>query len=185
MQESRTEARRARARACGALAIVALAAAAMAARAISPSLGALAAQTASETVVVESDKVTVRDIAASYGEPVGTAKTGDRLAVVSRKGKWIQVKLADGKTGWVAESALAKKDSAALDAYADVAGRRDAKTASGSDDTTAAKGGEEFDKLAKARGWDKDKVYAIEKRKVDPEAVRRFAAEGMVGGGSR
>lgn len=136
---------------------------------------------AEETVLVERDAVDVRDIAASYGEVVGRAKLNERLAVVGRKGKWLNVRLATGKTGWVAESSLAKKDSGALDKYADVAGRRDAKTASGTDNTTAAKGGEEFDKLAKARGWDKDRVYAIEKRVVDKKAVRRFAEEGKLG----
>lgn len=136
---------------------------------------------AEETVLVERDSVDVRDIAASYGEVVGKAKANERLAVVGRKGKWLNVRMAGGKTGWVAESSLAKRDSGALDKYADVAGRRDAKTASGTDNTTAAKGGEEFDKLAQARGWDKERVYAIEKRSVDPKAVRRFAAEGKLG----
>jgi uncharacterized protein YgiM (DUF1202 family) len=136
---------------------------------------------ASETVVVERDRTDVRDMAASYGDLVATAKKKDRLAVIGRKGKWLNVRLPDGKTGWVAESSLAPRDSGSLDTFADVAGRRDAKTASGSDNTTSAKGGDEFDKLAVARGWDKEQVYAIEKRKVDPKAVRDFAAEGKLG----
>src|SRR5471032_145701 len=43
------------------------------------------------------------------GVPVATVETNAALQVMSKKGRWDQVKIPAGNTGWVLESALAAK----------------------------------------------------------------------------
>lgn len=59
-----------------------------------------------ETAYVIPASVDVIDTPAEIHSTLRSLKSGDRVAVVSRAARWAQIRLADGRTGWVEAKAL-------------------------------------------------------------------------------
>jgi TonB family protein len=53
------------------------------------------------TVRVTAGRLNVRETPSTSAPAVARVKKGERLAVVGRDGDWVQVRLADGRGGWV------------------------------------------------------------------------------------
>ncbi len=53
------------------------------------------------TVRVTAGRLNVRETPSTSALTVARVKKGERLAVVGRDGDWVQVRLADGRGGWV------------------------------------------------------------------------------------
>ncbi|MGD1147324.1 MAG: SH3 domain-containing protein [Thermoanaerobaculaceae bacterium] len=62
-----------------------------------------------ETVRVTAGKLNVRSKPTTAGATLARVKKGERLRVIGRDGDWLQVKLADGTSGWVS-AAYVRKD---------------------------------------------------------------------------
>ena len=62
-----------------------------------------------EAVRVTAGKLNVRSKPTTAGATLARVKKGERLLVVGRDGDWLQVKLADGTSGWVS-GAYVRKD---------------------------------------------------------------------------
>jgi len=80
---------------------------------------------APETVRVTGSKLNVRASPTTAAASVARVKKGDQLAVLGRDGEWVQVKLADGTTGWVsgryvAAGAPCPADKASAELLSDV-----------------------------------------------------------------
>ena len=78
-----------------------------------------------ETVHVTGSRLNVRAQATTSSATVGRVKRGETLTVVGRDGDWVQVRLADGTTGWVSGRYVAKdepicRDKTAPDLLSDV-----------------------------------------------------------------
>jgi hypothetical protein len=59
-----------------------------------------------ETAYVVPASVEVADSPAEVHSTISTLKGGDRVALLSRTGRWASVRLADGRTGWVEAKTL-------------------------------------------------------------------------------
>ncbi|WP_246940719.1 SH3 domain-containing protein [Bacillus pinisoli] len=64
-----------------------------------------------QIAVVTATSLNVRDDFSLKGKVIAQVKKGDQLEVVSEQNNWCQVKLPDGKTGWVAGWYVEKKTS--------------------------------------------------------------------------
>jgi uncharacterized protein YraI len=62
-----------------------------------------------ESVWVQSDGVNILGGKGSIYPTVATVKKGQELQVLGRDGKWVNVQIANGPTGWVFESNLSAK----------------------------------------------------------------------------
>ena len=120
----------------------------------------------------------LRAQASFLGQVTGTLNYGARVDVIQQTGEWMQVRTADGKTGWMHQSALSKKKIVMA------AGQRDTQTgASGDELALAGKGFNsdvEADFKAKNKNVDFTWVDWMEKIKVTPEQSAEFLREGGV-----
>lgn len=57
---------------------------------------------ASEVVAVTGSVVNIRHQPVDNAPVIAKVYSGDRLAVIGRQGDWLQIRLSDGKTGWIA-----------------------------------------------------------------------------------
>jgi len=69
-------------------------------------LGAVTVTVAAETRWVERTKVDIRAGRGSFYEIVDTVLKGEQVEVLKTDDKWVSVKTARAKTGWVYEAAL-------------------------------------------------------------------------------
>lgn len=60
------------------------------------------APAASDVVAVTGSVVNIRHQPGENAPVVAKVYSGDRLAVTARQGDWLQIRLSDGKTGWIA-----------------------------------------------------------------------------------
>ncbi|HVN77155.1 MAG TPA: TonB family protein [Thermoanaerobaculaceae bacterium] len=63
-----------------------------------------------ETVRVTGSKLNVRSQATTSAATVARVKKGEKLTVLGRDGGWVQVKLADGASGWVSARYVVKEE---------------------------------------------------------------------------
>jgi len=77
----------------------------------------------------------VRETPSFLGKIVTTVQYGDRVELVVKQGVWSQIKTADGKVGWMHESALTRDKIVLKAGAADVS-----RTASGEELALAGKG---------------------------------------------
>ena len=78
-----------------------------------------------ETVHVTGSKLNVRSQPTTNAATVARVRKGDTLTVLGRDGDWVQVKLADGTSGWVSGKYVAKdepicRDKTTADLLSDV-----------------------------------------------------------------
>jgi len=129
------------------------------------------------TVQIEVGQL--REKPSVFGKIITDVKYGDRLDIVTRQEPWIQVRTADGKTGWMHQTSLTKK-KLALSAGAQDVGR----TASGEELAMAGKGFNsqvEADFKAKNLNIDFTWIDRMEKIKVSERESLAFLKEGGLG----
>ncbi len=133
-----------------------------------------------ETLYVNRDQVPLRAGPASYYNVVYTARRGEALTVLSRRGGWVRVRGAGG-TGWVFGTALAKSRPSGPSLT-----RRFLGTARTS----------QLDKTAGFKGFNRDtqaayisryrlgaqlqQVEQIKARQISPQAVMQFIIGGRL-----
>ena len=139
-----------------------------------------AAVTASMSVQVRHAKV--RATPSQLGRVVATVEYGAVVQTGALQRGWYPVTLADGKTGWLHESALSKKPIKMQ------AGTSDAETGVSSDEVALAGKGfnEQVEAKLKADGkldytW-VDRMAAFE---VSEEQIKEFRAAGHLPGGAQ
>lgn len=112
------------------------------------------------------------------GQLVGPVSYGERLQILEHQGDWSKVAAPGGQTGWVHNSALTKKKIVMK------AGDPDAQTAASGDELALAGKGfnseVEADFKAKNQAIDFAWVDRMETRRVSPESMQRFLAEGGI-----
>lgn len=129
------------------------------------------------TVQIEVGQL--REKPSVFGKIITDVKYGDRLDIVTRQEPWIQVRTADGKTGWMHQTSLTKK-KLALSAGAQDVGR----TASGEELAMAGKGFNsqvEADFKAKNQNIDFTWIDRMEKITVSERESLTFLKEGGLG----
>ncbi len=78
-----------------------------------PGPGAAAAP--EETVRVTGSRLNVRSEPTTSAATVAKVRRGEKLAVLARDGEWVQVRLADGATGWASARYVANERPCAAD----------------------------------------------------------------------
>lgn len=172
-----------------------------------PVVGLLAvsgAVAASELVNVKLREATVRSGPKHFKTAVGTAKFGDKVEVVGKQEGWLEVKLPDGKKGFLHESATTEKPlvktaggpgttgGGSRDETA-MAGKGFRKIGGGSSsedavlaDSPISPAGE---KAYRAKHAELDAAYgkvdALEKRTLPSAEFEKFMVEGNLGGGTQ
>jgi uncharacterized protein YgiM (DUF1202 family) len=143
-------------------------------------VSASAALAASMSVQVRNGKV--RATPSQLGKVVTTVEYGTVVQTGALQRGWYPVTTANGKTGWLHESALSTKPIAMK------AGTSDAATGVSSDEVALAGKGfnEQVEDKLKADGtldytW-VDRMMAFE---VDAERIREFRAQGSLTGGAQ
>ena len=139
-------------------------------------MAAFAAAPATMSVQVKNGQL--RASASFLGQVVAPLSYGDRVTVVESQGDWMKVTSPAGKTGWVHNSALTKKQIQMK------AGTQNAQTgASGDELALAGKGFNsdvEADFKAKNKNIDFSFVDKMEKIKVAPGEMQAFLKDGGV-----
>jgi len=128
---------------------------------------------------VQIESAQIREKPSVFGKIVANAKYGDRLDVVTKMEPWIQVRTADGKTGWMHESSLSRKKVELSAGSQDVN-----RTASGEELAMAGKGFNskvEADFKAKNQNIDFTWIDRMEKIKVSERDSISFLQEGGLG----
>ncbi len=124
----------------------------------------------------------VRATPSQLGSVVASVDYGAKVEAGTPEKGWYPVKTADGKTGWLHESALSKKPIAMR------AGTTDAATGASSDEVALAGKGfnEQVEaKLRKEGKLDYTWVDRMSAFKVDPNEISRFLKEGHLPGGAQ
>ncbi len=139
-----------------------------------------AAWAAQMSVQVRDGKV--RATPSQLGRVVGTVGYGGVVQVGALQNGWYPVTMADGKTGWLHESALSKK------AVAMRAGATDAATGVSNDEVALA--GKGFNEQVEAKlRKDKKLDYAWVDRMaafdVRADQIEQFRSQGHLAGGAR
>jgi SH3-like domain-containing protein len=143
-------------------------------------VGAGAALAAPMSVQVRNAKV--RATPSQLGTVVATVDYGARVQTGEAEKGWYPVTTADGKTGWLHESALSKKPIAMR------AGTTDAATGASSDEVALAGKGFNEQVEAKLRTEGKldytwvDRMSAFA---VDANAISQFLRQGHLAGGAQ
>jgi len=138
-----------------------------------------------ETVIVKIKTTDVRRERKFYASSLATVPAGASLEKIGEKDGWIQVKTADGTTGWIHSSAIATKkfELTAMD--------KNMKTQTSANEVALA--GKGFNKQVETdyRARHGEVSYAavdlMERFKVTPAAVEEFLRKGRLGefGGAR
>ncbi len=139
-----------------------------------------AALAAPMSVQVRNGKV--RATPSQLGKVVATVDYGAMVQAGMPQNGWYQVTLADGKTGWVHESALSKKPVAMR------AGTSDVATGASSDEVALAGKGfnEQVEAKMKADGkLDYTWVDRMSKFQVGEDQIALFRAQGKLPGGAQ
>jgi hypothetical protein len=158
---------------------------------------------ASELVNVKLREATVRSGPKPFKTAVGTAKFGDRLEVTGKQEGWLEVKLPDGKTGFLHESATTDKPltKTAAGGGTSGGGSRDETAMAGkgfrkmgggsAEDAALADSpfGPKGEKAYRTKHPEVEPKYAqvdgIEKRSVQAAELEKFLSEGKLGGGAQ
>lgn len=118
----------------------------------------------------------IRETPAVFGKVVATARYGDRVEVLAKQSGWSQVRLPDGLTGWLHESAMVRKKIELSAGAKDVS-----RTASGEELAMAGKGFNsqvEADFKAKNQNIDFTWIDRMETYGVGPDTIIGFLKEG-------
>lgn len=139
---------------------------------------AFAASAAPAEVSVQVREAALRDAPSFLGMPAAQVTYGERLEVTERRPPWVRVRAADGRAGWLHESALtsAKLALAAGD-------RNVGAAASGDELALAGKGfSRQVEDAFRAENRDIDFTWVdrMEAWRVPPREVQGFLAEGGV-----
>lgn len=139
-------------------------------------LAAASASAATMSVQVKTGQI--RATPSFLGTIVAPVAYGDRVDVVSEQGEWMKVSTAQGKEGWIHNSALTKKRIVLQAGGKDVAG-----AASSDELALAGKGfNSEVEGEFKAANKDIDFTWVdrMEKWKVDIKEMQKFLQQGDV-----
>jgi uncharacterized protein YgiM (DUF1202 family) len=138
----------------------------------------LAAMAASVRMNVQVQAGQVRATASFLGKLVVTLPYGSSVEVLKQTGDWMQVKTAQGKTGWMHKSALTAK------AVAMGAGNTTAKAGASSDELALAGKGFNSDVEREFKAKNKNLNFAavdrMEKIKIPAADLQGFLASGGV-----
>jgi uncharacterized protein YgiM (DUF1202 family) len=154
---------------------------------------AFAADQLPSTIWVSSDKAKLKTDRKSSSANLAVLSKGTELSVLSYKKKWYQVKLANGKTGWIYRGKVSKKevekkekadDGGSLGGLlGDLSGS--SISADNTDSSRSIRGlSPEATEYAQQKGTPKvyrselDKVIA---RKTSPEEIDQFLKRGKIG----
>ena len=159
-----------------------------------------------DTKSVQLREASVRTGPKHFKPLLATLKYGEKVEVVAGPDAgWYQVRLADGKTGYIHETAVTEQELAKIDA----SGQGTSGSGSAADNTAIAgkgfakksAGGATSDEVALAgKGFNPQvekqyrvdhgeleegfkKVEAMQRRKVSDEDLQRFLADGKLGDG--
>ncbi len=123
----------------------------------------------------------LRASASFLGAVVGSVSYGDRVDAGTERNGWTQVKTAAGASGWIHSSALTKKRIVLKGAGEDIS-----QGASTEEIALAGKGfNEQVEREYKStHNVNFGPVDRMEARSVSEAQVRKFAAEGGLGGGA-
>jgi uncharacterized protein YgiM (DUF1202 family) len=147
------------------------------------------ASLAEEKRWVSSDGTTLKSEASISSEDVAPLPVGTELSVIESGGRWIKVRSANGKEGWVyagrvADAPPTAEVSGEAGLFGDTMQSSQIKTAK-ADSARSIRGlSPEVNQYAKQRGTPEsfkkelDKVLA---RKVSPKELRAFLKDGKIG----
>jgi len=140
--------------------------------------GLLPAWAAAKTMSVQVRKGQVRGTPSFLGQVVGPVNYGDRLEVVVEQHPWMQVRLADGRTGWIHESALSAKPIVMR------AGQQTVATGASGDELALAGKGFSSDVEAAFKAQNKEIDFTwvdrMEKMTATHAAATEFLRKGLV-----
>lgn len=139
---------------------------------------AVSVSAAPQTMSVQVQNGQLRAQPSFLGASVAPLAYGDVVTVLEEQAGWMKVQTADGKQGWIHNSALTRKRIVLR------ADAKDAPTAASADELALAGKGFNSDVEAEFKAQNKDVDYTwvdkMEKIKVDPLEIRKFLSEGKV-----
>ncbi len=139
---------------------------------------AAAMAVAESTMSVQVQNGQLRAQPSFLGATVANVQYGDAVTVLEEQAGWMRVRNANGKEGWIHNSALSKKRIVLR------ADAKDVPTAASADELALAGKGFNSDVEAQFKAENKDVDFTwvdrMEKIKVDPKEIIEFLAQGKV-----
>ncbi len=145
--------------------------------------GAVAWAAAPQLLRVQIRSAVLRANPTPLGRPVGNLAFGENVNVLQTSGNWMQVRTPAGASGWLHQSALAKRETTIR------AGDTNVNASASAQEVSLAMKGftpeVEREYRLQHRNVDFAWVDRMETYKVSDDEARRFLAEGGVKGGAQ
>ncbi len=141
-----------------------------------------------QTVYVKKHKTKITEAPSSKSKIIAVINTGIALKIIDKKGKFIYVKLPDGKKGWVFKFKVTNKkpvmEKKGDDMFALLGGEREITANEGATGGSIRGLNKISERYAKNEGIKQEHVQAVknmENFRVPPKELELFMTEGRLG----
>jgi uncharacterized protein YgiM (DUF1202 family) len=149
-------------------------------------VGLLASAALAETVYVQAKTAQLRAGKTSLDRVVATLQAGDELELLRRDGRWLEVRMAGGATGWIFENKISKTRPSGGDNELAALGKSFRRTETSG--VTASAGARGLDKVSEGyanragiTAQTREAVDRMAQYRVPDEEVQEFLKAGRLG----